>query len=258
MTKAQQASSILIDSGVLVRQAETSLWKRLGSKIQMISSARVDPSDPDTIFFACGNGIVRARDGGDNWRLVTGWCESDALQIAIDPMGLPEYFSKGIVIDHQRPKRLLLATTTGLFESKNQTKSRKRVTSFPKIAALRLRQSESDPNLWIAALGHPPSKKEHSTVTTAEATGRTLTSMALMSSTWASSPRESLDRYKNVQIWSSGAMILGVLNRVGMLIKYPIVLVVEIKETKQQWKISHKRYPGYGSGMTSVTRTTRL
>ena len=36
MTKAQQASSILIDSGVLVRQAETSLWKRLGSKIQLV------------------------------------------------------------------------------------------------------------------------------------------------------------------------------------------------------------------------------
>lgn len=178
MTKAQQASSIPTDSGVLVRHAETGVWKRLGPKIQMISSATVDPSDPDTIFFACGNGIVRTTDGGANWRLVTGWRESDALQIAIDPTnsnlvyaatawgvtiskdggdswtaankGLPEYFSKGIVIDHKRPKRLLLATTTGLFESKNRATSWKRVTSFPKVAALRLRRSDSNPDIWIA------------------------------------------------------------------------------------------------------------
>ena len=178
MTKAQQASSIPTDSGILVRHAETGVWKRLGPKIQMISSATVDPSNPDTIFFACGNGIARTTDGGANWRLVTGWRENDALQIAIDPTnsdlvyaatawgvtiskdggdswtaankGLPEYFSKGIVIDHQRPKRLLLATTTGLFESKNQARSWKRVPSFPKVAALRLRRSYSNPDVWLA------------------------------------------------------------------------------------------------------------
>lgn len=181
MTKAQQASSIPTDSGVLVRQAETGHWKRLGPKIQMISSATVDPSDPDTIFFACGNGIVRTTDRGCNWRLVTGWRESDALQIAIDPTnsnlvyaatawgvtiskdggdswsaantGLPEYFSKGIVIDHQRPKRLLLATTTGLFESKNQAKSWKRLLHFQ-----RLQHCDFDKAKVIPTSGSPERK----------------------------------------------------------------------------------------------------
>ncbi len=178
MTKAQQASSIPTDSGVLMYDQESNRWKRLGPKIQMISSATVDPADPNTIFLACGNGIVRSKDAGETWRLVTGWRESDVLQIAIDPtdsnlvyaatawgvilstdggdswkasnQGLPEYFSKGIVIDHRDTSRLLLATTTGLFESNNHGANWKRVPSFPEVAALRLRRSEQNPDFWIA------------------------------------------------------------------------------------------------------------
>ena len=178
MTKAQQASSIPTDSGVLMHDKESDRWKRLGPKIQMISSATVDPSDPDTIFLACGNGIVRSKDAGETWRMVTGWRESDALQIAIDPKnsdlvyaatawgiirstdggdsweasneGLPEFFSKGVVVDHRNSKRLLLATTTGLFESTNRGTNWKRVQSFPEVAALRLRRSEKNPDFWVA------------------------------------------------------------------------------------------------------------
>ncbi|MDG2169336.1 MAG: hypothetical protein P8L44_15570 [Opitutales bacterium] len=178
MTKAQQASSIPTDSGILMYEKDSSRWKRLGPKIQMISSATVDPSDSNTLFLACGNGIVRSQDGGETWRMTTGWRESDVLQIAIDPSnsklvyaatawgviiskdsgdtwkasnhGLPEYFSKGIVIDHQDTTRLLLATTTGLFESNDRAGSWDRITPFPKVAALRLRRSEENPDFWIA------------------------------------------------------------------------------------------------------------
>ncbi|MCB1120670.1 MAG: hypothetical protein KJT03_03910 [Verrucomicrobiae bacterium] len=177
MTKAQQASSVPTDSGVLLRDKSTGEWLRFGPAIQMISSATADPSDPDTIFLACGNGIVRSQDGGESWRLVTGWRESDVLQIAVDPedgnrvyaasawgvtlstdggdtwqasnTGLPEYFSKNIAIDYRKTSRLLLATGTGLFESRNRGKTWKRITSFPQVAGLRLRRSESDPDLWI-------------------------------------------------------------------------------------------------------------
>lgn len=177
MTKAQQASSVPTDSGVLLRDASSADWKRFGPTIQMVSSATADPSDPNTVFLACGNGIVRTRDGGKTWRMVTGWRESDVLQIAIDPedsqriyaasawgvtisedggdswrasnKGLPEYFSKNITLDHRNTSRLLLATGTGLFESRNRTKSWRRLKSFPEVAGLRLRRSEDDPDVWI-------------------------------------------------------------------------------------------------------------
>jgi len=178
MTKAQVASSVPTDSGVLVHDAETDSWHRIGPKIQMISSATSDPSNPETVFLAAGNGITRTTNGGKSWHTVTGWRESDVLQIAIDPTdskrvyaasgwgvtiskdggdswtaankGLPEYFSKGIVVDHRKTNRLLLATTTGLFESTNYAESWQRVSSFPQVAALRLRRSQSDPDFWIA------------------------------------------------------------------------------------------------------------
>lgn len=178
MTKAQQASSIPTDSGVLLHDPEARHWNRLGPAIQMISSAAADPSDPRTVFFACGNGIARSTDAGATWRLVTGWRESDALQIAIDPVdgrhvyaatawgvtvsrdggdtwqsantGLGETFSRGIAIDHLQRDRLVLANSQGLYESNDRASTWERLESFPRVAVLRLRRSHADPRFWIA------------------------------------------------------------------------------------------------------------
>ena len=177
MTKDQRSSSIPTDSGILIH-TPSGAWERLGPAIQMISSATADPSNPDIIFLACGNGIVRSLDGGETWRLVTGWRESDVLQIAIDPTdgnriyaatawgvnvstdggetwsmaneGLEEYFAKGIVIDARNPERLLLANTRGLFESTDRTATWVRNETVPDVAILRLRRGVSNPDVWIA------------------------------------------------------------------------------------------------------------
>ena len=85
MTKAQEASSIPTDSGIYLRNEERHSWGRIGPVIQSMNSLAVDPSAPTTMFMACGNGIVRSKDGGETWRMVTGWRESDFLKIAIDP-----------------------------------------------------------------------------------------------------------------------------------------------------------------------------
>ncbi|MEX0324890.1 MAG: WD40/YVTN/BNR-like repeat-containing protein [Puniceicoccaceae bacterium] len=179
MTKNQQSSSIPTDSGILIHSKSSGEWERLGPAIQMISSVTADPSNPDILFLACGNGVVRSRNGGETWRMVTGWKESDVLQIAIDPTngnriyaatawgvtistdggeswnmaneGLDEYFSKSIVIDARDPSRLLLANTRGLFESTNQAATWARIDAVPEVAILRLRRGVSNPDVWIAA-----------------------------------------------------------------------------------------------------------
>ncbi|MEX0330479.1 MAG: WD40/YVTN/BNR-like repeat-containing protein [Puniceicoccaceae bacterium] len=178
MTKNQRSSSIPTDSGILLHSKDTGEWERLGPAIQMISSVTADPSNPNSLFLACGNGVVRSLDGGETWRMVTGWKESDVLQIAIDPTdgnriyaatawgvnvstdggeswsmannGLDEYFAKGIVIDARDPSRLLLANTRGLFESTDRTATWVRNEGIPEVAILRLRRGESNPDVWIA------------------------------------------------------------------------------------------------------------
>jgi photosystem II stability/assembly factor-like uncharacterized protein len=178
MTGDQQASSTPTDSGLMLIDPEAHTWDRLGPQIMFINSAVADPDDPETLYYACGNGVARTENGGETWRLVTGWRESDVMRIVIDPSdtdriygatiwgviisrdggdtwmaansGLPEYFSKDIVLDESSPERLLLATTTGLFESNNRAAEWQRVDSFPEVAVLRLERSGVDPDIWIA------------------------------------------------------------------------------------------------------------
>ncbi len=96
----------------------------------------IDPNNSQLVYAATAWGVIISTDGGDSWQASN--------------EGLPEYFSKGIVIDHRNTDRLLLATTTGLFESTNRATNWKRISSLPEVAALRLRRSEQNPNSWIA------------------------------------------------------------------------------------------------------------
>ncbi len=178
MTKSQKASPIPTDSGLFLFDNEAQRWRRFGPTIQQVNSIASDPSNPATLFLACGNGIVRSQDSGISWRLVTGWRESDITKIAVDPSngqnvyaasawgviiskdggdtwtaandGLVEKLSKSILVDHQDPNRLLVATTAGLFESTNQAQSWTEIATPASHAILGLDRNQSDPSLWIA------------------------------------------------------------------------------------------------------------
>ena len=178
MTKAQAASSTPTDSGVFQYDNENQRWRRFGPTIQQVNSMAADPSNPATIFLACGNGIVRSQDNGKSWKMVTGWRESDITKIAVDPsngqnvyaasawggtiskdggdtwtasnQGLVEKLSKSIIVDHLDPNRLLVATTAGLFESNDQANSWTQVSTPTQDAILGLDRNKSDPSLWIA------------------------------------------------------------------------------------------------------------
>ena len=182
MTKAQKNSSIPTDSGVFIR-TDAGEWVAFGPKIQAVNSATVDPTNPEIIYLACGNGIVRSRDGGLSWRLVTGWEISDVAAIVIDPTdgnrvyastgwglwkstdggdhwkpadnGLTETFSKTLVLDPTEPDRILAGTAGGLFVSRDRAETWKRVVDVPPTHILRLRQGAADPNVWLAVTeGH--------------------------------------------------------------------------------------------------------
>lgn len=178
MTKAQESSPIPTDSGVFIYDAASDDWHRTGPVIQAINSIATDPSDPDRIFLACGNGIVRSLDGGETWRMTSGWRESDFTKIAVDPVdganvyaasvwgvsvsrdggaswkpankGLAEKYSRTIIVDERKPKRLLLGTADGIYQSIDGANTWKPIRTSPKLTILRIARSEADPDLWIA------------------------------------------------------------------------------------------------------------
>ncbi|EDY83628.1 BNR/Asp-box repeat domain protein [Verrucomicrobiia bacterium DG1235] len=178
MTKAQESSPIPTDSGVFLYDAQADDWHRTGPVIQAINSIATDPSDPERIFLACGNGIVRSMDGGETWRMTSGWRESDFTKIAVDPVdggnvyaasvwgvsvsrdggaswkpankGLAEKYSRTIIVDERKPKRLLLGTADGIYQSNDGANTWKPIRTSPKLVILRIARSEADLDLWIA------------------------------------------------------------------------------------------------------------
>lgn len=179
MTKGQEASSLPTDSGLFIYDHHADSWGVIGPKILFMNSIASDPNDPDTIFIACGNGIVRSQDGGETWRQVTGWRESDVMRLAIDPedgrniyaasvwgvnvsrdggetweaanAGLHETWSRPIVVDHKQPRRVLVGTEAGLYQSFNQARTWERVGRSPWVPVLDLQRSVSDPDVWLIA-----------------------------------------------------------------------------------------------------------
>ncbi len=178
MTKEQEASSLPTDSGVFLYDRERATWERIGPVILFMNSIAADPSDPKRLFIACGNGIVRTTDGGRTWRMTTGWRESDLNKIAIDPSdgrnvyassvwgvvvsrdggdswesandGLPERYSRTILVDEQNPERVVVATAAGIYVSYDRARTWNPVASGPGEVVLDIERSRADPHLWIA------------------------------------------------------------------------------------------------------------
>jgi len=101
-----------------------------------ITKIAVDPSNGQNVYAASAWGVTISRDGGDTW--------------SASNNGLIEKFSKSIIIDLKNPRRLLVATTAGLFESLDQGQSWKEIPTPSSHAMLGLDQNQSDPSFWIA------------------------------------------------------------------------------------------------------------
>ena len=178
MTKEQESSPLPTDSGIFLRSSVDADWQRIGPVIQQMASFTTDPNNLNTLFIACGNGIVRSTDGGATWRMTTGWRESDVNKVVVDPengrnvyassvwgisasydggetwqtanRGLKKRFSRSIMVDSQNPKRLLVGTEDGIYESRDRARTWRPVRSSPKVVILRMDRSQADPGLWIA------------------------------------------------------------------------------------------------------------
>lgn len=178
MTKAQKNSSTPADSGLYERKAGTSTWTHFGPRVLGIISVAFQPgSHGQVVLIASADGVVRSTDGGQTWRLTTGWEVADVRAFAFNPAnpaevyaatqwgplrstdggatwqlaqaGLNLLYCQTLVADARTPGRVLLGTEDGIYVSTNGAKTWTR-TDSPPATALRLVQSATNPELVLA------------------------------------------------------------------------------------------------------------
>src|SRR5690606_35842277 len=67
------------------RRDAAGAWVHSGWQNVRCAGLALDPRDRRTVFLACGNGVLRSRDGGASWRVTTDWRVTEVLDVALDP-----------------------------------------------------------------------------------------------------------------------------------------------------------------------------
>jgi hypothetical protein len=137
-----------------------------------------DPRNPSILFAAALNGVLRSRDGGATWRIMTGWDMTEPKCVAIDPnapdtlyaalpdgigvsedagmtwtrrdSGIRRKYTQWIAADRTAKGRLVAGTELGIFVSNDGARSWKRVLET-RATVNNIRQSPHDPELFAAA-----------------------------------------------------------------------------------------------------------
>ncbi len=154
-------------------------FEHVGVNFPLTISATFDPRDPGVFYVACLSGVLRTLDGGRNWRLVTGWDETEPKSIAVDPhapdtvytglpdgivvstdrgqtwarreQGLPERgkYTQVVRADATRAGLVLIGCESGIYLTEDGAKSWRRVLAT-KETVDDIQQSPHDPKLWLA------------------------------------------------------------------------------------------------------------
>lgn len=154
-------------------------WAHAGWQNVRCFGLALNPRDRQEVFLACGNGVLRSRDGGASWRVTTDWRVTEVLDVALDPftpdsvyaataygpwhsadggeawepLAAPgphpnATFSTAIVPDAERPGRLLLGTEDGLFVAPHG--GQHWTATGPRVPIRALAQSPHRPEVWLA------------------------------------------------------------------------------------------------------------
>src|SRR5512140_2500763 len=58
-------------SGIF-RKSATGEWRHTGYNHPFVNALDFDPADPGTLYVAAGNGLIRVRERGERWKILTG------------------------------------------------------------------------------------------------------------------------------------------------------------------------------------------
>lgn len=171
-------SEIVTTSGLHLRN-EAGQWQHLGLNDASLSAVSFDPRNRDIFYTAALNGALRTLDGGETWRIMTGWDITEPKDICVDPnepdtiylghpggvavspdqgmtwlrmgKGLPDRgkYTQTIEVDRTRSGRVLAGCETGIYLTEDGAASWRRVLATEETVG-DIRQSPHDPDLWMA------------------------------------------------------------------------------------------------------------
>lgn len=111
-SKGYVVGATLQESGIFRYDGDTT-WSHIGWNHPFIGGIAFADGADGTIHVAAGNGEMRSMDGGDTWKITTGWQVTEAQDIALD---------------YRDRERIYLATAYGIWISRNDGESWRQVT----------------------------------------------------------------------------------------------------------------------------------
>lgn len=159
------------------RLIEPGKWDHPGYDHPYITGLAYDPRDPSVFYLSSGNGLIRTRNYGREWRIMTGWDMTEALGLAVDPFqpdriylalpdgigysedagqtwtrrqtGLKRKFTQVIRADRTTRDRVVAGTESGIFVSSKNGLAWQLAGAKDEMV-FDVAQSPHDANRWIA------------------------------------------------------------------------------------------------------------
>lgn len=75
-------------SGIFVKPS-AGAWQHAGYSHPFINALDFDPREPDTVYVAAGNGLLRVQDRGEHWKILTGSDVTELPDVAVWTAMLP-------------------------------------------------------------------------------------------------------------------------------------------------------------------------
>ncbi|MEO6005097.1 MAG: hypothetical protein ABIZ04_08155 [Opitutus sp.] len=171
--------SKLVTTSGLFRRTDDGSFQHFGVNFPYVFAVAFDPRDRKAIYTATLDGVMVSKDGGESWRIATGWDMTEAKDISVDTnspdhiyaalpdgiavsrdrgatwvrreKGLPERgkYAQVVQVDRTQAGRVLAGCETGIYLTTNGGDSWKRVFAA-KATVTDVRQSPHDPKLWLS------------------------------------------------------------------------------------------------------------
>ena len=163
-------------SGIF-RKPAGGAWRHAGYNHPFVNALDFDPADPDTLYFAAGNGLIRVRDRGEQWKILTGSDVTELQDVSVDRhspgtiyfshtagirvthdggatwqdagASLHRKYTQAIRVDSRRSGVLVAGNEEGIFRSVDGGKSWQ-LAGASGYQVLRVEQSPHDACHWLA------------------------------------------------------------------------------------------------------------